>query len=139
MLTEEDFELFKRFRVKAMGDKLREMVDDPSYDDMTFEERMKVLLDAEATARRDRKVAKLVRGALAKLGYTATGGTDSPYIWVDVKGDSWKFFDRLLTGAQVVTTPGAGFGRDGEGFIRISAFNSRENILEAIERFRKVL
>lgn len=66
MLTEEDFELFKRFRIKAMGDKLREMVDDPSYDEMTFEERVKVLLDAEATARRDRKVAKLVREARFK-------------------------------------------------------------------------
>ena len=85
------------------------------------------------------KNAKLVRDALTRLGYTVTGGTDSPYLWVDVKGDSWKFFDKLLREAQVVTTPGAGFGRDGEGFIRISAFNSRENILEAIERFKKVL
>ena len=51
MLTEEDFDLFRQFRVKAMGDKLREMVDDPSYDEMTFEERMKVLIDAEASAR----------------------------------------------------------------------------------------
>lgn len=66
MLTEEDFDLFRQFRIKAMGDKLREMVDDPSCDDMTFEERMKVLLDAEATARRDRKVAKLVREARFK-------------------------------------------------------------------------
>ncbi len=67
MLTEEDFDLFRQFRVKAMGDKLREMVDDPSYDEMTFEERMKVLIDAEASARRDRKVAKLVREARFKL------------------------------------------------------------------------
>ena len=66
MLTEEDFDLFRQFRVKAMGDKLREMVDDPSYDDLTFEERMKALLDAEAAARRDRKVAKLVREARFK-------------------------------------------------------------------------
>lgn len=67
MLTEEDFDLFRQFRVKAMGDKLREMVDDPAYDGMTFEERMKVLLDAEASARRDRKVARLVREARFKL------------------------------------------------------------------------
>lgn len=67
MLTEEDFDLFRQFRTKAMGDRLREMVGDPAYDDMTFEERMKVLLDAEAMARRDRKVVKLVREARFKL------------------------------------------------------------------------
>lgn len=67
MLSEEDFDLFRQFRVKAMGDRLREMVDDPSCDEMTFEERMKVPLDAEASARRDRKVAKLVREARFKL------------------------------------------------------------------------
>ncbi len=83
--------------------------------------------------------AKLVREALAAAGYAVTGGTDSPYVWVDVKGDSWAFFDRLLAEANVVTTPGAGFGREGEGYIRISAFNSRENVLEAIERMKKVL
>ena len=66
MLTEEDFDLFRQFRVKAMGDKLREMVDDPAYDELTFEERVKVLLDAEASARRDRKVSKLVREARFK-------------------------------------------------------------------------
>ena len=58
---------------------------------------------------------------------------------MDVKGDSWKFFDHLLAKANVVTTPGAGFGRAGEGFIRISAFNSRENVLEAIDRISKAL
>jgi LL-diaminopimelate aminotransferase len=80
-----------------------------------------------------------VREALAARGYTVTGGVDSPYIWVDVKGDSWDFFDKLLKEANVVTTPGAGFGKAGEGYIRISAFNSRENVLEAIERIGKVL
>ena len=83
--------------------------------------------------------AKLVREALQAQGYTVTGGVDSPYLWVDVKGDSWEFFDRLLKKANIVTTPGAGFGRAGEGFIRISAFNSRENVLEAIERLKGVL
>ena len=83
--------------------------------------------------------AKLVKDALKSLGYTVTGGDDSPYLWVDVKGDSWEFFDRLLKGANVVTTPGAGFGRAGEGYIRISAFNSRANVLEAIERFTAML
>lgn len=83
--------------------------------------------------------ARIIREALARLGYTVTGGVDSPYIWVDVKGDSWDFFDRLLKRANVVTTPGAGFGRAGEGFIRISAFNSRENVLEAVERIAAAL
>ena len=83
--------------------------------------------------------AKLVREALAGLGYAVTGGTDSPYVWVDVKGDSWEFFDRLLKKANVVTTPGAGFGRAGEGYVRISAFNSRENVEEAISRIAKEL
>ena len=83
--------------------------------------------------------ARLVREALQELGYTVAGGVDSPYVWVDVKGSSWDFFDRLLAEANVVTTPGAGFGLAGEGYIRISAFNSRENVLEAIERLRKAL
>ena len=83
--------------------------------------------------------AKLIREALSAAGYSVTGGTDSPYVWVDVKGDSWAFFDRLLKEANVVTTPGAGFGKEGEGYIRISAFNSRENVLEAIERLKRVL
>ncbi len=83
--------------------------------------------------------ARLVREALVSLGYEAAGGVDSPYIWVNVKMDSWKFFDKLLGEANVVTTPGAGFGKAGEGYIRISAFNSRANVLEAIERLKKVL
>ena len=83
--------------------------------------------------------AKLVKDALQKLGYCVVGGDDSPYLWVDVKGDSWTFFDKLLAEANVVTTPGAGFGRDGQGYIRISAFNSRANVEEAIARLAKVL
>ena len=83
--------------------------------------------------------ARLVREAVAAKGYEVTGGVDSPYIWVNVKCDSWKFFDRLLGEADIVTTPGAGFGKAGEGYIRISAFNSRENVLESISRLDKVL
>ncbi|MBQ6916153.1 MAG: LL-diaminopimelate aminotransferase [Kiritimatiellae bacterium] len=83
--------------------------------------------------------ARLVREALAARGYAVAGGVDSPYVWVDVKEDSWAFFDRLLKKANVVTTPGAGFGRAGEGYIRISAFNSRENVLEAIDRLKGLL
>jgi len=83
--------------------------------------------------------AALIRSTLADLGFAMTGGENSPYIWVNVGKDSWKFFDKLLKRAQVVTTPGAGFGRCGQGFIRISAFNSRENVEEAMQRLRKVL
>ena len=83
--------------------------------------------------------ARLMKEALSALGYAVTGGTDSPYLWVDVKGDSWAFFDRLLKEANVVTTPGAGFGAAGEGYIRISAFNSRANVLEAIGRLERAL
>ena len=63
MLAEEHFELFKQFRIKAMGDKLREMIDDASYDRFAFEEEMEMLLDAEFSARRDRKIAKYVKQA----------------------------------------------------------------------------
>ena len=83
--------------------------------------------------------ARLVREAFAAMGYECFGGVDSPYVWVDVKRPSWDFFDLLLSRAGVVTTPGAGFGAAGEGFARISAFNSRENVLEAVERIKKAL
>jgi LL-diaminopimelate aminotransferase len=67
------------------------------------------------------------------------GGENSPYIWIDGKADSWQFFDLLLEKAGVVCTPGAGFGRCGEGYIRISAFNNYENVEEAMARIRKAL
>ena len=82
---------------------------------------------------------RLMKEAIESLGYTVTGGGDSPYLWVDAKGGSWDIFDRLLKEANVVTTPGAGFGAAGEGYIRISSFNSRANVLEAIERLKGVL
>lgn len=83
--------------------------------------------------------AALVRQTLSALGFQITGGENSPYVWVDVGQDSWQFFDKLLHEAQIVTTPGAGFGRCGEGYIRISAFNSRENVREAMGRLRQML
>ena len=82
---------------------------------------------------------RLMKEAVEALGYRVTGAVDSPYLWVDVKGSSWDMFDRLLREANIVTTPGAGFGAAGEGYIRISSFNSRENVLEAIERLKEVL
>ena len=73
------------------------------------------------------------------LGYRCVGGENSPYIWIDAKTDSWDFFDTLLNRAGVVCTPGAGFGRCGEGFIRISAFNSLENVQQAMQQIAEAL
>ena len=83
--------------------------------------------------------ARLIREAIEQSGYRCVGGRNSPYIWVETGTDSWEFFDRLLNEAQVVCTPGAGFGTCGEGHIRISAFNHREKVLEALERIVPVL
>ena len=83
--------------------------------------------------------AKIIRGKMTELGFPCTGGENSPYIWVQTGSESWSFFDKLLNEAAVVTTPGAGFGSCGEGFIRISAFNSRENVIEAMQRISSVL
>ncbi len=92
--------------------------------------------NAQTTAQVDYYLenAKLIRAGIQALGYDCIGGDNSPYVWVNVKGDSWAFFDKLLTQAQVVTTPGAGFGKCGEGYIRISAFNNREKVIEAMRR-----
>ena len=78
--------------------------------------------------------AQLICATMDKLGYDYVGGTNSPYIWIDGKMDSWAFFDMLLNKAGVVCTPGAGFGKCGNGYIRISAFNSRENVEKAMQR-----
>ncbi len=83
--------------------------------------------------------AKLIREAMGRLGLPCVGGDNAPYIWVNVGRDSWEFFDLLLTKAQVVCTPGAGFGKCGQGHIRISAFNSRENVEKALGRIAAAL
>ncbi len=83
--------------------------------------------------------ARLAVNALSDLGYSCYGGKDSPYIWLDAGMDSWQFFDLMLDKAGVVCTPGAGFGRCGEGFVRISAFNSRGNVEKALDRIRAAL
>ena len=83
--------------------------------------------------------AALIRAAVTKLGFSCVGGENAPYIWINVGRDSWEFFDLLLNKAQVVCTPGAGFGRCGEGHVRISAFNSRENVVAALERIAAAL
>lgn len=83
--------------------------------------------------------AKLIREAVTALGMTCIGGDNAPYIWVNTGRDSWEFFDLLLNKAQVVCTPGAGFGKCGEGHVRISAFNSRENVEKALARIAAAL
>ncbi len=85
------------------------------------------------------KNAALIRKEIAELGYDIIGGDNSPYIWIDGKTDSWEFFDLLLNKAGVVCTPGAGFGKCGNGYIRISAFNSYENVVEAMARIKEAL
>ncbi len=85
--------------------------------------------------------AKLVREALAKLGIQAYGGVNAPYVWLKTPGSlsSWDFFDKLLREAHLVGTPGSGFGNCGEGYFRLSAFNSRANVEEAGRRFAKIM
>jgi LL-diaminopimelate aminotransferase len=85
------------------------------------------------------KNAQLIRKQMMALGYDCVGGENSPYIWINGRSSSWEFFDRLLNDAGVVCTPGAGFGRCGEGYIRISAFNSYENVQTAMDRIRDAL
>ena len=85
--------------------------------------------------------AKLIADCMDRLGIWYTGGKNSPYIWLKCpKGmKSWEFFDYLLENAQVVGTPGVGFGENGEGFFRLTAFGSPEATKEAISRIEKLL
>lgn len=80
--------------------------------------------------------ARIICEHLTEAGLTVYGGTNAPYVWVKTPQglSSWDFFDKLLQNAHVVGTPGSGFGAAGEGYFRISAFNSRENVLEAMKR-----
>jgi len=82
--------------------------------------------------------ASLIRNTMSDMGFKIWGGINSPYIWVKTGEDSWETFDRILKKADVVVTPGSGFGKMGEGFIRISAFNDRENVEEALLRIKEV-
>jgi len=83
--------------------------------------------------------ADYIRSRMSRLGYRLSGGENAPYIWISTGGDSWAFFDKLLNEAGVVTTPGSGFGSCGQGHIRISAFNSLENVQEAMGRIEQAL
>jgi LL-diaminopimelate aminotransferase len=83
--------------------------------------------------------AAIIKKAIVDLGYSCTGGDNSPYVWVNTKTDSWAFFDRLLHECGIVCTPGSGFGSCGQGYVRFSAFNSRENTQKAMEKLSKLL
>lgn len=84
--------------------------------------------------------ARIISDALKSIGLTCFGGTDAPYVWVEFPGrSSWDVFTEILEGANVVTTPGSGFGPAGEGFVRISSFGHREDVLEAVDRLKKLL
>lgn len=84
--------------------------------------------------------AKIIRQGLEEAGFSVYGGVNSPYIWLKIPEDmtSWEFFDKLLEEANVVGTPGSGFGPHGEGYFRLTAFNTKENTIEAIERIKKL-
>ncbi len=82
--------------------------------------------------------AKIIMDGLSSAGFEVSGGVNAPYIWLKTPGKmtSWEFFDYLLKTANVVGTPGSGFGPHGEHYFRLTAFGSRENTVEAVERFR---
>ncbi|MEM9771867.1 MAG: aminotransferase class I/II-fold pyridoxal phosphate-dependent enzyme, partial [Cyanobacteria bacterium P01_D01_bin.73] len=84
--------------------------------------------------------AKIIREKLTEAGLKVYGGVNAPYVWVQTPDglSSWDFFDKLLQSCNVVGTPGSGFGAAGEGYFRISAFNSRENVNEAMKRIGNV-
>ena len=85
--------------------------------------------------------AKTIREGLSAAGLTVYGGVNAPYVWVRTPEGtgSWDFFDRLLREANVVTTPGAGFGPSGEGYIRLTGFGGAEATRQAVERVRSIL
>ena len=84
--------------------------------------------------------AKIIREGLSEAGFNVSGGVNAPYIWMETPDNmtSWEFFDYLLEKANVVGTPGSGFGPSGEGYFRLTAFGSHENTLAAIERIKKI-
>lgn len=83
--------------------------------------------------------AKIIKHGLEEVGFTVYGGVNSPYVWLKVPNGmtSWEFFDKLLEEANVVGTPGSGFGTCGEGYFRLTAFGTKENTVEAIKRIQE--
>lgn len=84
--------------------------------------------------------ARIIRQGLTDAGYTVSGGVNAPYIWLKTPGKmtSWEFFDYLLENANIIGTPGSGFGPSGEGYFRLTAFGTYESTLEAMERIKKL-
>ena len=84
--------------------------------------------------------AKIIKEGLEEVGFPVYGGVNSPYVWLKVpKGmTSWEFFDELLEKANVVGTPGSGFGEHGEGYFRLTAFGTKENTIQAMERIKSL-
>ena len=84
--------------------------------------------------------AKMIISSLKEMGYEVYGGENAPYVWLKTKNDMtfWEFFDLLLGKANVVGTPGSGFGASGEGYFRLSAFNDPKRVQEAMERISKI-
>ena len=83
--------------------------------------------------------ASVIREGLQRIGLTVYGGDNAPYLWVKAPDGltSWQFFDRLLSEAWVISTPGSGFGPAGEGYLRLSAFGHREDIIGAVKQIQE--
>ncbi len=84
--------------------------------------------------------ARIIAETLKKKNIRFFGGVHSPYIWFECPDgmESWEFFDYLLNNAQIVGTPGAGFGENGKNYFRLTSFNNHENTIEAMKRFEKL-
>ncbi len=97
------------------------------------------LKENRETIRYYKENAKIIKDTMEALGFTCYGGVDSPYVWMECPEGktSWEFFDFLLDKCHVVVTPGSGFGPKGEGYVRISAFGHRENILKACQSIKE--
>ncbi|MCL2050526.1 MAG: LL-diaminopimelate aminotransferase [Lachnospiraceae bacterium] len=98
------------------------------------------LKEIKANINRYRDNAETITKTLSQLGIWYTGGTNAPYIWLKCPGQmtSWEFFDYLLEKEGIVGTPGSGFGANGEGFFRLSAFGNKEDTIKAMEKFKKI-
>ena len=82
--------------------------------------------------------AELIRNSMEQAGFTVFGGSDSPYVWIKGRNgeDSWSLFKEMLEKYHISCTPGSGFGTEGEGYIRLTGFNSRENTIKAMSRLK---
>jgi LL-diaminopimelate aminotransferase len=95
--------------------------------------------ETEAQVKLYLKQAKLLKDGLTKLGFSCYGGIDAPYVWVKTPKDysSWEFFDLLLEHCHLICIPGSGFGKNGDGYVRFSAFTTEEKVKEALKRIKQ--